>query len=90
MAATFRQGEFRPFDNYLAEAKQNHIIAGHVLDDFIRMAATRADRVVSRGQGPGAQASTFDFDALAGLVPCQRPAVTDSPRWPLLLLIIGT
>ena len=54
IAAAFRQGGYgyRTFDNYISVARQRHLTAGFVVDDFVKLAGTRAARAVARGQAP--------------------------------------
>ena len=89
VAATFKKGKYRSFGNYMTAAKHHHIEQGHDFNDPLKLAAARADRAVSRGQGPAQQAVAVELETV-GKLKCQRdPLVVDGAVWPVAAFVVG-
>eukprot|EP00971_Amphidinium_carterae_P147990 2933448-Amphidinium_carterae.1 len=64
VAATFKAGGYRSFDNYLSRAEMEHMQRGHVWTQDLDLMARRRCRACERGLGPPKQSSVLDVDIL--------------------------
>ena len=91
LVACLHSGGHRSVGNYLSDWRREHLSAGHEWGEAL--AALRKDcvRASERGQGPAKQAETFGAERLPRKTDTrERPVVKGGPKWPWLLLTIGT
>ena len=82
VAAMLKRGGYRAVDGYLSRAKDAHLEAGFVWDDFLDRAVRRARRAATRGIGPARQSASFDLQAAADRLQT-LPATSESSGVPV-------
>ena len=89
IAAMFKTGGYRSFDNYLSRAREEHGKT-YLEDAALERACRLASRSANRGLGPSRQAASYDLDKLLGLDSVSVECGSDeAPRHAKGLLILG-
>jgi hypothetical protein len=90
VAAMFKSGRYRSFQQYMSRAKEEHIRRGHVWTQVLDWVARQCSRSVTRGIGPARQSAGFSVADVAALDVDLQEVVVDGPLNGQAMLVVAS
>ena len=90
VAALFKAGQYRSFDNYLSNVRSAYIERGGEWTQALEVAGAWVARCVNRGKGPARQSVPWRLRKLSDLPRTEESLAESGPLHPQRLALIAT